>query len=77
VQYTGVYPSYHNAPGEELGPTMSTFVVAHGLYNVLDAFPFQHPDAPELAVSIPMTERLFGQGVRAEFSNLTVTTIPD
>jgi hypothetical protein len=72
VEYTGVYPSYETAPGEELGPFMNTFVMAHGLHNVLDAFPFQHPDAPELAVSIPMSERLFGQGARAEFSNVEV-----
>jgi hypothetical protein len=77
AEYTGVYPSYNGAPGEELGPTMNTFVIAHGLYNVLDAFPFQHPDAPELAVSIPMSERLFGQGAQAQFSNLTVTTVSD
>jgi len=77
VEYTGVYPSYQDAPGEELGPRMNTFVIAHGLYNVLDAFPFQHPDAPELAVSVPMSERLFGQGAQAEFGNLTVTTVSD
>jgi hypothetical protein len=77
VEYTGIYPSYNGALGEELGPTMNTFVIAHGLYSVLDAFPFQHPDAPELAVSIPMTERLFGQGAEAEFSRLTVTTVSD
>ena len=77
VEFTGIYPSYDGAPGEELGATMNTFVIAHGLYNVLDAFPFQHPDAPELAVSVPVTERLFGQGARAEFSNLAVTTVSD
>jgi hypothetical protein len=77
VEFTGVYPSVHGAPGEELGPTMNTFVIGHGLYSMLDAFPFQHPDAPELAVSVPLTERLFGQGAQADFTNLTVTTIAD
>jgi hypothetical protein len=75
MHYTGVYPSYNGAPGEELGARMHTFVIAHGLYDVLDAFPFQHPDAPGAAVSVPMTERLFGQGVRAEFSNVVVSTV--
>jgi hypothetical protein len=56
---------------------MNTFVIGHGLYSMLDAFPFQHPDAPELAVSVPLTERLFGQGAQADFTNLTVTTIAD
>jgi len=75
--YTGLYPSYHGAPGEELAQRMDTFVIGHGLYSVLDAFPFQHPGAPELAVSIPLSERLFGQGARGEFSNFDVTTDSD
>jgi hypothetical protein len=77
VDYTGVYPSYEGAPGEELGDRMNTFVIAHGLYSVLDAFPFQHPDAPEQAVSIPIPERIFGQGAQGEFSNFEVTTLVD
>jgi hypothetical protein len=77
VRYTGVYPSYNNAPGEELGPRMDTFVMVHGLYSVLDAFPFQHADAPEQAVSVPLAERLFGQGAQGSFSKFEVTTISD
>jgi uncharacterized protein DUF6081 len=73
--YTGVYPSYHSAPGEELKDRMDTFMIGHGLYSVLDAFPFQHPGAPELAVSIPIAERLFGQGAQGQFSKFEVTTI--
>jgi hypothetical protein len=37
------------------------------------AFPFQHPDAPAQRVSVPMQERLFGQGIRATFANVVVT----
>jgi polyisoprenoid-binding protein YceI len=75
--YTGTYPSYHSAPGEELKDRMDTFTIGHGLYNVLDAFPFQHPAAPELAVSVPITERLFGQGAQGRFTNFEVTTASD
>ena len=39
----------------------------------LDAFPFQHPDAPELSVSIPIGERIFGQGAGAAFDEFVVT----
>jgi hypothetical protein len=75
VPYTGIYPSYHNAPGEELKDRMNTFVMKHGLYGVIDEFPFQNTDAPELAVSVPLAERLFGQGAEGEFSTFQITTI--
>jgi hypothetical protein len=39
----------------------------------LDAFPFQHPDAPELSVSVPISERIFGQGAAANFDDFVVT----
>jgi len=42
-------------------------------HRTLDAFPFQHPEAPALNVSIPLSERLFGQGARARFANVVVT----
>jgi hypothetical protein len=45
----------------------------HGLFSLLDAFPFQHPDAPELSVSIPISERIFGQGAGATFDDFVVT----
>jgi hypothetical protein len=47
--------------------------IGHGLFSLLDAFPFQHPDAPELSVSIPISERLFGQGAGASFDDFVVT----
>ena len=60
VPYTGVYPSY--GPGEPVAAAADAFVIGHGLFSLLDAFPFQHPGRPDLSVSVPMSERLFGQG---------------
>jgi hypothetical protein len=71
VQYSGTYPSL--GPGELLRDEIDSVVIAHGLFSLLDAFPFQHPDAPALAVSVPMPERLFGQGIKARFTNVVVT----
>jgi hypothetical protein len=70
VPFTGYAPSL--GAGEEL--TLGSFVIGHGLFSLLDAFPYQHPDAPELSVSIPSSERIFGQGAIGTFSNVTVTT---
>jgi len=70
--YTGIYPSL--GAGEELGPKINSLVIGHGLFSLLDAFPFQHPEAPELSVSIPMSERLFGQGAAAIFDTFKVKT---
>jgi hypothetical protein len=75
--YTGVYPSYHSAPGEELKGRMDTFMIGHGLYSMLDAFPFQRSEAPDQAVSIPLADRLTGQGAEGEFSKFEVTTVSD
>jgi len=71
--YTGVYPSY--GPGEPLAGQINSFAFGHGLFSLLDAFPFQHPDRPDLAVSIPLANRLFGQGARATFDRFTVETV--
>src|SRR5467141_1144182 len=71
VKYSGIYPSL--GPGELLRDKINSVVIAHGLFSLLDAFPFQHPDAPALNVSVPMQERLFGQGARARFANVVVT----
>jgi len=60
-------------PGELLRDKMNSVVIAHGLFSLLDAFAFQHPEAPALNVSIPLKERLFGQGARARFANVVVT----
>jgi len=71
VKYSGIYPSL--GPGELLRDKINSVVIAHGLFSLLDAFPFQHPDAPALNVSVPMPERLFGQGARARFAHVVVT----
>jgi hypothetical protein len=73
VPFTGIYPSL--GPGEELGDKIDFLVIGHGLFSLLDAFPFQHPEAPELAVSIPLSERLFGQGASARFDDFRVKTV--
>lgn len=71
VKYTGIYPSL--GPGEHLREDVDSLAIGHGLFSLLDAFPFQHPDAPELSVSVPMSERLFGQGAAASFDDMVVT----
>jgi hypothetical protein len=71
VKYAGIYPSV--GPGEELRDKINSVVIGHGLFSLLDAFPFQHPEAPALNVSIPLEERLFGQGAKARFDNVVVT----
>lgn len=70
VDYTGYAPSL--GPGEVL--SLDSFVIGHGLFSLLDAFPYQHPDAPELSVSIPISERLFGQGAIGTWKNFKVVT---
>jgi hypothetical protein len=82
VPYTGIYPSLGR--GENLKGKIGSFSIGHGLFSLLDAFPFQHPDAPELSVSIPVgnanpadagNARLFGQGADGTWDNFTVTTV--
>ena len=72
VPYTGYAPSLGD--GEQLKDRLDSFVIGHGLFSLLDAFPYQHPEAPELSVSIPMSERLFGQGAIGNWENFKVTT---
>jgi hypothetical protein len=75
VNYSGIYPSLGN--GELLKDQINSFSIGHGLFSLLDAFPFQHPEAPELSVSIPIENRIFGQGTRAQFDNFVVTIKKD
>ena len=87
VAYTGTYPSL--GAGELLKSKISSFSIGHGLFSLLDAFPYQHPDSPELSVSIPVGRsadpdpadagraRLFGQGADGTFDNFVVTTNTD
>lgn len=71
VEFTGYAPSIGD--GEPLKERLNSFVIGHGLFSLLDAFPYQHPDAPELSVSIPMSERLFGQGATGTWNKFKVT----
>lgn len=71
--YSGIYPSM--GPGELVADLVNSFSIGHGLLSLLDAFPFQHPEAPELSVSIPLANRLFGQGAAATFDRFEVVTI--
>ncbi len=73
VAYQGSYPSL--GAGEELGSKVNSLTIGHGLFSLLDAFPFQHPDSPELSVSVPLSQRAFGQGVIASFDNFKVKTV--
>jgi hypothetical protein len=85
ASFTGIYPSL--GPGERLADQLDSVRFGHGLFSLLDAFPFQHPGAPELSVSIPALTppipgaagraRLYGQGARGSFDNFTTLTIPE
>jgi hypothetical protein len=82
--FTGIYPSL--GPGERLADRLNSVRFGHGLFSLLDAFPFQHPGAPDLSVSIPAPTqpapnaagrtRLYGQGASGAFDNFTTLTIP-
>jgi len=72
VPFSGYAPS--SGDGEQLKDRLNSFVIGHGLFSLLDAFPYQHPDAPALSVSIPMSERLFGQGAIGTWDKFMVTT---
>jgi hypothetical protein len=73
IPYTAIYPSL--GAGEELGGKINGLAIGHGLFSLLDAFPFQHPEAPELSVNIPLDERLFGQGATGTFDDFKVKTV--
>ena len=71
--YTGVYPSL--GAGEKLVDKINSFTIGHGLFSLVDAWPYQYAAAPNDFVSIPLQNRLFGQGASAKFSNFIVTTL--
>lgn len=87
VKWTGTYPSL--GPGEQLKSKLNSFQFGHGTFSLVDAFPFQWgytggptcdplwPMACALSVSVPISQRLFGQGVRAHFDNFTAITKTD
>lgn len=59
----GVYPS--RGSGEPLAGKLTSFSVAHGLFSLVGEFPFTE-------ISIPATERIFGQGIEASFGPVSV-----
>ena len=86
---TGYSPTIPGATGENLRSKINAFTIGHGTFSLLDAFPYQWgwfdvctsgsldqltTAACGLSASIPPSERLFGQGVRAHFDTFTVTT---
>ena len=88
VAYTGIYPSL--GPGEPLGGKISSFSIGHGLFSLLDAFPFQYGCTPPAtaggqgtcdaatlpySVSISPSERSFGQGAVGRWDGFRVTTM--
>ena len=44
VKYTGTYPSL--GPGENLAGQIHSFSIGHGLFSLLDAFPFLADPTP-------------------------------
>lgn len=66
---TVTYPS--QGPGELLKNKLTGFQIGHGIFTLVDEFPFnQFPPF----VSIPTEERIFGQGAIVAYDNFTVTT---
>lgn len=73
--YSGKWPAL--GEGEDIGQKIDNLTLAHGLFSLLDAFPFQHPGAPDKSVSMPASERLFGQGAEGKFEDFVVTIVED
>ena len=66
---TITYPS--QGPGELLKNSLTGFQIGHGIFTLVDEFPFnQFPPF----VSIPTNERIWGQGAAATYDNFMVTT---
>ena len=75
-------------PGELVKDQMNTMIIGHGLFSLLDVFPYQQEDLEGTSVTIPLTgpapspgdpnpqvsSRLWGQGAEGVFDNFRVTT---
>jgi hypothetical protein len=85
--WTGTYPSLGR--GEKLADQINSLSIGHGLFSLLDAFPFQYgcspattspgagacsPESAAYSVSLSPAERSFGQGAEGVFSGFRVTT---
>lgn len=87
MPFSGTYASLGN--GEELAGQIHSFSIGHGLFSLLDAFPFQYGCTPPsatgpgtcvgptagLSVSLPPSERAFGQGAIGTFAHFRVLTV--
>lgn len=87
IGYTGLYPSL--GQGEPLGGKIKSVQIGHGLFSLLDAFPFQYGCTPPIttgpgicdpataaySVSIPASQRSFGQGATGTFNAFQVITL--
>jgi len=84
ASFTGVYESIDS--GERVVDQLDPVRFGHGLFLLVDAFPFQHPEAPQLS-PIPLGSpsdatgagraRLFGQGARGSIANFTKLELAD
>lgn len=87
VPFSGVYPSLGS--GQPLVGQIKSLVIGHGLFSLLDAFPFQYgcsapsatgpgvcdPATAPYSVTIPASERAFGQGAIGTFAHFRVATL--
>lgn len=79
-----VYPA--QGPGERVINEMTGMIIGHGLFSLLDVFPFQQQDPDGTSVTIPLrgafpnvdrrkptvNSRIWGQGAEGEFNNFKV-----
>lgn len=79
-----VYPS--QGPGERVKNEMSSMIIGHGLFSLVDQFPFQQEDLDGTSVTIPLrgpgpdecskhpkvSSRIWGQGAEGTFDNFQV-----
>jgi|GEM_PF-1008426 len=82
--HNAVYPA--QGPGERVVDLMTGMIIGHGLFSLLDVFPFQDEDSAGTSVTIPLrgpfpnlnlnkpkvNSRIWGQGAEAEFDNFKV-----
>jgi hypothetical protein len=67
--------------GEKLKKQMDTFIFGHGIFSLLDVFPYQQAAGPSVTIPVgpqppnldgSVSTRLWGQGVEATYDNATV-----
>ena len=71
-------------PGELLKTQMDTMIFGHGVFSLLDVFPYQQAPGPSVTIPVgpqapspdgSVSTRLFGQGVIATYDNARVVII--